>query len=157
MEPWIKTPHKSRIYLLTLGSKDQRSRSQHIDKWKHTCEPSDGRLNSPVFLGHLPIWNILPNSPDFYMFLPYSPDFDMFMSQMCNLHPVHLGQGSKMQFEWYTCGILNPLHTAEVFYSHFKVYIPNLGWLFHSWLMIIWIFVSFNSKFQNNLYIFKIN
>ena len=27
---------------------------------------------------------------------------------MCNLHHVHvhLGQGSKMQFEWYTSGIL---------------------------------------------------
>ena len=49
------------------------------------------------FLGHLPISNILPNSPDFYMFLPYSPDFYMFLSQMCKLHHVHLGQGSKMQ------------------------------------------------------------
>ena len=72
----------------------------------HTCEPSDGRTNSPVFLGHLPISNILPNSPDFYMFLPYSPDFYMVRSQMCNLHHVHLGQGRKMQLEshitsWY--------------------------------------------------------
>ena len=64
----------------------------------HTCEPSDGRINSPVFLGYIPISNILPNSPDFHMFLPYSPDFYMFTSQMCNL-PLHLGQGSKMQFE----------------------------------------------------------
>ena len=63
----------------------------------HTCEPPDRRTNSPVFLGHLPISNILPNSPDFYMFLQYSPDFYMFTSQMCNLHHVHLGQGSKMQ------------------------------------------------------------
>ena len=63
----------------------------------HTCEPPDGRINSPVFLGHLPISNILPNSPDFYMFLPNSLDFNMFTSQMCNLHHVHLGQGSKMQ------------------------------------------------------------
>ena len=55
----------------------------------HTCEPPDRRTNSPVFLGHLPISNILPYSPDFYMFLPYSPDFYMFTSQMCNLHHVH--------------------------------------------------------------------
>ena len=34
----------------------------------HTCEPSDGRINSPFFLGHLPISNILLNSPEFYMF-----------------------------------------------------------------------------------------
>ena len=74
----------------------------------HTCEPSDGRINSPVFLGHLPFSNILPYSPDFYMFLPYSPDFYMFTSQMCNLHHMHLGQGSKMQFEWHISGILNP-------------------------------------------------
>ena len=65
----------------------------------HTCEPPDGRMNSPVFLGHLPFSNILPYSPDFYMFLPYSPDFYMFTSRMCNLHHVHLGQGNKMQFE----------------------------------------------------------
>ena len=65
----------------------------------HTCEPPGRRMNSPVFLGHLPISNILPNPPDFHMFLPYSPDFYMFMSQMCNLHHVHLGQGSKMQCE----------------------------------------------------------
>ena len=52
-----------------------------------------------------------------------------------------------------TCSILNPWHSAEVFHSHFKFcfnnFIPTLGWLFHTWLMIIWIFVSFNSKFQN--------
>ena len=63
----------------------------------HTCEPPDGRMNSPVFLGHLLISNILPDSPDFYIFLPYSPDFYMFTSHMCNLHHVYLGQGSKMQ------------------------------------------------------------
>ena len=68
------------------------------------------------------------------MFLPYSPDFVMFMSQMCNLHHVHLGQGSKMQFEWYTCGILNPLHTAEVFYSHFIIVLTTL--YTHPWLII---------------------
>ena len=123
----------------------------------HTCEPSDGRINSPVFLGHLPISNILPNSPDFYMFLPYSPDFYMFRSQMCILHHVHIDQGSKMQFNWHTCGILNRLQSAEVFYSHFKICFNNfiyppwvdyftLGW----WLF--WIFVSFNSKFQNIFY-----
>ena len=65
--------------------------------FRHTCEPPDRRTNSPVFLSHLPISNILPNSPDFYIFLPYSPDFYIFMSQMCNLHHLHLGQGSKMQ------------------------------------------------------------
>ena len=64
------------------------------------------------FLGHLPFSNILPYSPDFDMFLPYSPDFYMFTSRMCNLHHVHLGQGSKMQFEWHTCGILN-LYTVQ--------------------------------------------
>ena len=68
--------------------------STRTDRWgdssiPHTCEPPDRRINSPVFLGHLPISNILPNSPDFYMFLPYSPDFYMFTSQMCNLHHVH--------------------------------------------------------------------
>ena len=83
----------------------------------HTCEPPDS------FLGHLPISNILPNSPDFYMFLPNSPDFYMFASQMCNLHHVHLGQGSKMQIE--TGGILNPLHSADVFDSHFKICFNN--------------------------------
>ena len=69
-------------------------------------------MNSPVFLGHLPFSNILPYSPDFYMFLPYSPDFYMFTSRMCNVHHVHLGQGNKMQFEWHTCGILN-LYTVQ--------------------------------------------
>ena len=69
--------------------------------------------------------NILPNSPDFYMFLPYSPAFYMFTSQMSNMHHVHLGQGSKMQYEWHTCGILNPLHSAKVFYSHFRICFDN--------------------------------
>ena len=68
----------------------------------HTCEPSDGRINSPVFLGHLPISNILPNPPDFYMFFPYSPDFYMFTSQMCNLHHMHLGQGFERHTFLYT-------------------------------------------------------
>ena len=54
----------------------------------HTCEPPDGRLNYPVFLGCLQISNILLNSPEFYM----------FKSQMCILHYVHLGQRSKMQY-----------------------------------------------------------
>ena len=119
-----------------------------------------GRLNSPVFLGHLPISNILPNSPDFYMFLPYSPDFYMFMSQMCDLHHVHLGQGSKMQFEWYTCGILNPLHTAEVFYSHFKlcfnnfIYPPLVDYFTVGW----WLFEYLLASTVNfKIYIFKIN
>ena len=88
----------------------------YLTRWSltltHTCEPPDGRMNSPVFLGHLPFSNILPYSPDFYMFLPYSPDFYMFTSRMCNLHHVHLGQGNKMQFEWHTCGILN-LYTVQ--------------------------------------------
>ena len=61
----------------------------------HTCEPPDGRMNSPVFLGHLPFSNILPYSPDFYMFLPYSPDFYMFTSRMCNLHHVHLAKETR--------------------------------------------------------------
>ena len=103
----------------------------------HTCEPSDGRINSPVFLGHLPISNILPNSPDFYMFLPYSPDFYMFRSQMCNLHHVHLGQGSKMQFEWhiivfwilYTVQksfILTPNFVLTTLYTHPGLIISHL-------------------------------
>ena len=101
--PKITRAHPWLIRSLYVKFHDDRCKEKAV---KHTCEPSDGRMNSPVFWGHLPISNILPNSPDFYMFLPYSPDFYLFTSQMCNLHHVHLGQGSKMQFEWHTCGIL---------------------------------------------------
>ena len=114
---------------------------------RHTCEPPDGRINSPVSLGRLPISNILPNSPDFYM----------FMSQMCSLHHVHLGQRSKMQLELieqHSYGLLNPLHSAEVVDSHFEVCFNNfiypsrvdyftLGWSLFEYLL------GFNSKFQN--------
>ena len=72
------------IYLLGKGKGGALKHvyeSEHIVSlyYRHTCEPSDRRMNSPVFLGHLPISNILPNSPDFYMFLPNSPDFYMFL------------------------------------------------------------------------------
>ena len=116
-----------------------------------------------------------PYSPDFYMFLPcflanspvnfssifpYSPDFYMFTSRMCNLHHVHLGQGNKMQFEWHTCGYFESLHSAEVFYSHFKICFNNfiyppwvdyftLGW----WLFEYLLASTVNFK----IYIFKIN
>ena len=118
----------------------------------HTCEPPARRTNSPVFLGHLPFSNILLNSPDFYMFLPYSPDFYMFTSfAPCEFRP---------RKQDATCGILNPLHSAEVFYSHFKfcfnnfIYPPwveyfTLGW----WLFEYLLASTVNFK----IYIFKIN
>ena len=96
------------------------------------------------FLGRLPISNILPNSPDFYM----------FTSQMCSLHHVHLGQQSKMQLERHTCGLLNPLHNAEVVHSHFKVcfnnfiYPPRVDYFTLGWSLFEYL-LSFNSKFQN--------
>ena len=118
--------------------------------YKHTCEPPDGRINSPVFLGRLPISNILPNSPEFYM----------FTSQMCSLHHVHLGQRSKMQLELiegHTCGLYNPLHSAKLVDSHFKICFNNfiyppwvdnftLGWSLFEYLL------GFNSKFQNIIF-----
>ena len=77
----------------------------------HTCEPSDGRINSPVFLVYLRISNYPPNYPNwdppnyppvFSWLLHIPPVFSclyMFTSQMCKLHHVHLGQGSNMQLD----------------------------------------------------------
>ena len=127
---------------------------------RHTCEPPDGRINSPVFLGCLPISNILPNSPDFYMlckiekvprgirgekssnYYPTSTLGDKLStcsgtwvvvksktSYMCSLHHVHLGQQSKMQLELIeqrTCVFFNPLHSAEVVDSHYKICLTTL-------------------------------
>ena len=128
--------------------------AQHANPYMWTFGRED-KFSS--FFRSSPDLKYLPEFSWLYMFLPYSPEYYMIRSQMCNLHHVHLGQGSKMQIEWHTCDILNPLHSAEVFYSHFKICFnnfiyPPLGWLFHTWLMIIWIFVSFNSKFQNIFY-----
>ena len=104
------------------------TRMHGLTRNEDTCEPSAGRINSPGFLCHLPISNILPNSPDFYMFLPNSPDFYLFTSQMCNLHHVHL--------ERHTCGILNlshcVWHSAEVFDSHFKICFNNF--IYQPWV-----------------------
>ena len=131
-------------------------------KVAHCTQVHDMWPLGPLVLGHLPFSNILPYSPDFYMFLPYSPDFYMFTSWMCNLHHVHLGQGNKMQlpiwmtYLWY----FESLHSAEVFYSHFKICFNNfiyppwvdyftLGW----WLFEYLLASTVNFK----IYIFKIN
>ena len=90
----------------------------------------------------LPISNILPNPPDYYM----------FTSQMCSLHNVHFGQRSKMQLERHTCGLLNLLRRAEVVDSHLKVcfnnfiYPPRVDYFTLGWSLFEYL-LSFNSKF----------
>ena len=101
--------------------------------------------------------------PEISWLLHVPPVFSWLLhvqSLMCNLHHMRLGQGSKMQFEWHSCGIFNPLHSAEIFYSHFKncfnnfIYPPwvdyfTLGW----WLFEYLLASTVNFK----IYIFKIN
>ena len=125
----------------------------------HTCETPDGRMNSPVFLGHLPFSNILPYSPDFYMFLPYSPDFCVHVPNVqfapCAFRP-RKQDAIWMTYLWY----FESLHSAEVFYSHFKICFNNfiyppwvdyftLGW----WLFEYLLASTVNFK----IYSFKIN
>ena len=133
--------------------------SFHITYLNHTCEPPDRRTNSPVFLGHLPISNILPNSPDFYWLLRVPPVF----SWLLHVHVPNV-QFAPCAFrprkQDATCGTLILLHSAEVFYSHFKfcfnnfIYPPwvdyfTLGW----WLFEYLLASTVNFK----IYIFKIN
>ena len=63
-------------------------------------------------------------------------------------------RSNKMQLKRHTCGLLNPLHSAEVVDSPFNVCFSNfiypprvdyftLGWSLFEYLL------DFNSKFQN--------
>ena len=72
------------------------------------------------------------SSPDLKLILPNSPDFYMFTSQMCRFAPCAFRptkqdaiRSNKMQLERHACGLLNPLHSAEVVDSHFKVCFSN--------------------------------
>ena len=71
--------------------------------------------------------NILPNSPDFYMFtwllhvhvpnVQFAPCFfPNVQFAPCSFRPTK----QDVQLEPHTCGLLNPLHSAEVVDSHFK-------------------------------------
>ena len=126
----------------------------------HTCEPSDRRINSPVFFRSSPDVKYPPEFSWLLHVPPVCSWLNKFTSQMCNLHHMHLDQGSKMQLEWHSCGILNPLHSAEGFYSHFKVCFNNfiyppwvdyftLGW----WLFEYLLASTVNFK----IYFIKIN
>ena len=110
----------------------------YIIRFLHTCEPPDRRTNSPVFVGHLPISNLLT--------------FTCFSRILLTFLHVHV---PNVQFapcafrprkQDATCGILNPLHSAEVFYSHFKICFNNfiyppwvdyftLGWRLFEYLL----------------------
>ena len=145
----------SRIHLIPCITIRTCKCWQLVFSWNHTCEPSDGRINSPFFLGHLPISNILPNSPDFYMFLPYSPAFYMFTSQMCNLHHVHLGQGSKMQFEWHLWyfEFLTQCRSLLICFNNF-IYPPWVDYFTLRW----WLFEYLLASTVNfKIYFIKIN
>ena len=61
-----------------------------------------------------------------------------------------------------TCGILNPLHSAEVFYCHFKfcfnnfIYPPWVDYFTLGWWLFEYLLAS-TVNFKIHVYIFKIN
>ena len=76
-------------------------------------------------------------------------------SQLCSLHHVYIGQMKHdVPCERHICGLLNPLHSAEVIDSHFMVcfnnfiYPPRVDYFTFGWLLFEYL-LSFNSKFQN--------
>ena len=88
----------------------------------HTCEPPDGRMNSPVFFRSSPD---LKYPPGFSWLLHIPPVFSWFL----HVHVPHV-QFAPCAFrprkQGANCGILNPLHSAEVLYSHFKFFLTTL-------------------------------